>query len=409
MQKTFLVATREFRQQIKSRGFWLTGIGVPVVMLLIWVFTGGLTGSAAPESTADSETADLPEQPIGYVDQANLIRFVPDSIPADLFQAFADALAAESALEQGDITAYYLIQPDYRETGHAQRISLRPAVNPADVRWFNRLLVSNFLPEADEAFIDRLRQPFYQSGLQFSKVNASGQTEAAGNQMLPFVVSLAIMLPLLTGGTYLFHSLIQEKSNRVMEILLVSLRPQQLLLGKILGLSALILVQYLLWGGIGLVVLTVTGPGESLLLTGLNLTGVELILIISFALGGFLLYAALMAGVGALARSVEDSRVWLFVISLPMMIPIYLWVAIVDAPDGLLAVALSLFPFSAPIAMLMRLTNAAVPAWQITISLGLLLLSGVGIIWLMARLFRARTLLSGESLSLRRFWAALQS
>jgi len=377
------------------------------VMLLIWVFTGGLTGPA--EAIADSEAADRPEQPIGYVDQANLIRFVPDSIPADLFQAFADAPAAESALAQGNIAAYYLIQPDYRETGHTQRISLRPAVNPADVRWFNRLLVSNFLPETDEAVINRLRQPFYQAGLQFSKVNASGQTEAAGNRLLPLVVSLAIMLPLLTGGTYLFHSLIQEKSSRVMEILLVSLRPQQLLLGKILGLSALILLQYLLWGSIGLVFLMITGQGGATLLPGLNLTGVELALIVPFALGGFLLYAAVMAGIGALARSVEDSRVWLFVISLPMMIPIYLWVAIVEAPNGLLAVSLSLFPFSAPIAMLMRLTNAAVPAWQIIVSLGLLLLSGAGVIWLMARLFRARTLLSGESLSLRRFWAALQS
>jgi ABC-2 type transport system permease protein len=134
----------------------------------------------------------------------------------------------------------------------------------------------------------------------------------------------------------------------------------------------------------------------------------ELLLIIPFALGGFLLYAALMAGIGALARDVEDGRTWLFVISLPMMIPIYLGVAISGAPNGTLAVALSLIPLSAPVAMLLRITSTAVPIWQIGLSLMLLVLAGLGTIWLMARLFRVQTLLSGESLSVRRFLAALQ-
>ncbi|MEJ2067961.1 MAG: ABC transporter permease, partial [Deltaproteobacteria bacterium] len=98
---------------------------------------------------------------------------------------------------------------------------------------------------------------------------------------------------------------------------------------------------------------------------------------------------------------------WVFIISLPMMIPVYLWMAIVNAPNGPLAVALSMIPFSAPVAMLMRMTTTAVPKWQLITSLVLLLLTGVGMLWLIARLFRVQTLLSGESLSLRRFKAAL--
>lgn len=406
MSKTLVIANREFRLKIRTRGFWLASIGVPVVMLIIFAITGALGGPALGEA-AGEEGPDRPEETIGYVDQANLIQVIPEPIPDDMFQPFSKVQTAEAALARGDIGAYYLILPDYKQTGNVRRISPRLTVNPPDVRWFNRLLQANLLPEADPEFVDRVRRPFYGNGPEFVSVTAGEQAEAQGNQMLPLVVTIAIMVPLFTGGSYLFQSLTQEKSSRVLEILLVSVRPRQLLTGKLLGLGALILVQYLLWAALGLVALVVTGQETAGLLGGLSLSAAELLMIVPFALGGFLLYAALMAGIGALARDVEDSRVWLFVISLPMMIPIYLWIVIASAPNGLLAVVLSLFPFSAPVAMLMRLTSTTVPAWQLGTSLVLLGVTALGVIRLMARLFQARTLLSGESLSLRRFWAAL--
>ncbi len=408
MQKTYVIARREFRQRVRTRGFWLAGIGVPLVLLVIWAFTGALGGSSPAASISELDPADRPDQVIGYVDQANLIQTLPHPIPDDLFKAFTDLQLAEVALDRGNIGAYYVIPTDYRETGQVQRISQRLAVNPPDVRWFNRLLEANLLPEADPEFIDRLRQPFYATGLEFVNVTPEGQIEGSGNQMLPFVVTIAIIIPLFTGAGYLFQSLSQEKTSRVMEILLVSLRPHQLLTGKLLGLGALTLVQYTIWVIVGLFVLIITGQNVGQLLSRINISVNEFLLIIPFALGGFLLYAALMAGIGALARDVEDGRTWLFVISLPMMIPIYLGMAISGAPNGTLAVALSLFPLSAPVAMLLRIASTAVPIWQIVLSLILLVLTGLGTIWLMARLFRVQTLLSGESLSVRRFLATLQ-
>ena len=407
MQKTLLIGSHEFRQKIRSRGFWLTSIGVPVVMLVIWAITGGLGATAGP--AAEPAEVDRPDHTIGYVDQAGLIQMIPDQIPADMFQSFSDVQQANAALEEGEIAAYYLIRPHFRESGDVRRISPHFTLNPPDVRWFNRLLAANLMPEAEAEAVDRLRRPFYETGLQFVSVTAEAQAEGQGNEMMPFLVTIAILVPLFTGGGYVFQSLTQEKSSRVMEILLVSVRPRQLLTGKLLGLSVLTLVQYGIWGAFGLIALLVTGQDVVRLLARLSLSAIDLVLIIPFALGGFLLYAALMAGIGALARDVEDGRVWLFVVSLPMMIPIYMWAMIAADPNGLLAVGLSLFPFSAPVAMLMRLTSATVPAWQIGLSLGLLLLTAFGVIWLMARLFHARTLLSGESLSIRRFLAVLRS
>ncbi|MBN1218315.1 MAG: ABC transporter permease [Anaerolineae bacterium] len=406
MSKTLIIAIREFRQRLRARGFWLGSIGVPLVFLIIWAVSGGVGNT----SVAAAPEMDLPDQVIGYVDQAGLIQTVPPAMPGDLFRALPDLPTAEAALARGDVGAYYIISPGYRETGQVQRISQRLTINPTDVRWFNRLLQANLLPKANPELLERLRRPFNAAGPEFVSVAAAqGQAGAGGTQMGPFLATIVIIMPLFAGAGYLFQSLAQEKTNRVMEILLVSLRPSQLMAGKLLGLGALTLLQYAIWVGLGLAGLLAAGQDVGQILAGIHLPARQLLLVVPFALGGFLLYAALMAGIGALARDVEDGRVWLFVISLPLMLPIYLGVTIAGAPNSVLAVGLSLFPFSAPAAMLLRITGAAVPTWQIALSLMLLALTGIGVVWLMARLFRAQTLLSGESFSVRRLWAALSN
>ena len=410
MRKTLLVAFREFRQRVTSRAFLLAAIGTPLILLVIWLVTGGFGVGASEEPPLQRmEEAGRRDETIGYVDQAGLIQDIPDPVPSDAFRAYADVEAAQAALEQGEIKAYYIVPAEYRQTGEVERVSLRFPTAPPDTDTFDWVLVSNLYPEADREQIQRLRWPFDGAGPTFVSVQAeeAGEGEGPGDTTLPFVVTIAVMIPLFTGGSYLFQSLTKEKSSRVMEILLVSLRPRQLLTGKLLGLSALILVQYMIWTVIASLALAVLGRDVGQLLTGIHLSAGEALLALPYALGGFGLYAALMAGIGALAADVESGRTWIFVLTLPMMAPIYLWTVIVNVPHGPLALALSLFPYSAPVAMLMRMTATSVPAWQLAVSLGLLVLATVGTIWLMARLFRAQTLLSGESLSLQRFWSAL--
>jgi ABC-2 type transport system permease protein len=165
------------------------------------------------------------------------------------------------------------------------------------------------------------------------------------------------------------QSLIQEKSSRVIEILLVSLRPSSLLGGKLVGLGLLILVQYLIWAVIVIAAIIVTGQDMAGILTGINISASELVLMVPYALGGFILYAGIMAGIGALSPDIEGSRLWIFLISLPMLTPLYLWAPITSDPNGALATVISLIPFSAPIAMLLRMTATIVPQWQLIVSL----------------------------------------
>ena len=330
-------------------------------------------------------------------------------MPSHLFQAFPDVRVAEAALARGDVKVYYVVEPDYRETGSVRRVSRDlPGLAASDTEWFNWVLVCNLLPGAQPEEVARLQRPFGRSGPEFVALSAEGEAGAKGNRMLPFLVTIAVMVPLYGSAALLLGSLTQEKSGRVMEILLSSLRPRQLLAGKLLGLGALTFVQYAIWAAVGVLALVVTRRDVTQLLSGVSLSADELLLVVPFSLGGFVLYAALMAGVGALAPDVENSRGWVFLVSLPMMVPMYLWMAISSSPNGALATALSLIPFSAPVAMLLRMTSTTVAAWQVGVSLGLLFVTGVGMIGLMARLFRVQTLLSGEALSLRRMWAALK-
>jgi len=128
---------------------------------------------------------------------------------------------------------------------------------------------------------------------------------------------------------------------------------------------------------------------------------------VPFAAAGFLLYGVLAAGVGALAPSTESSRSWLFLISLPMMAPLYLWLVVVQRPDGPFAVAMSLFPLSAPAGMILRLASGPVPGWQAGLSLALLVATTAALVVATARLFRVHLLLGGERLDLRRVWRTL--
>jgi ABC-2 type transport system permease protein len=407
MRKLLAVALREFRQKVRNRGFLLTSLATPLILLVLWT-AGSLTGGAQETALQELGQIERPDRPLGYVDEANLIETIPEPVPADLFQAYSDTEAARAALESGEIAAFYHLPADYRQTGRVYRVSLDLPTAPPDTRLFDWVLVGNLLGADSAQEIERMREPFGAASREFVNLaEGGGETTEGGFSVLPFLVTVAVIVPLFTCGSYLFQSLVQEKESRIMEILLSSLRPRELLAGKLLGLGALTAVQYAIWIVLTGFVLSVTGRDLTSLLSGISLSVQELLWAIPFALGGFLLYAGLMAGMGALSRDMESSRAWVFVLTLPMLLPIWFWALIAGDPNGPLAVALSLIPFSAPVAMLMRMTSTTVPIWQIGLSLSLLLLSGILTIWLMARLFRVQTLLSGERFSFARAWSVL--
>jgi ABC-2 type transport system permease protein len=402
---TMLVAWREFRERIRSRGFLLSSLGMPIFLIVIWLFTGSMNVASPVPDVPEIPFSQMPVVRYGYVDRFGILQGV-DTGPSLI--AYDDDDGAADALRRGEIDAYYLIPVDYAESGTVRRVSLGlPSTQPDAgtlVILLREGLVADYAPEVAK----RLLAPLGDQGLQVVTLNERAVNDQDPG-MLPFVVTAAIMVPLFTGGGLLLRSLAQEKESRVMEILLVSLRPNQLLAGKVIGMAALVIVQYLAWVLILGLLLPLTGATLGEALRGLNLTTGESVVMLLYGLNGFFLYAAIMAGLGAVAPDVHSSQNWVFIITLPMMIPFYLWMALISAPHGVLAVALSLFPFSAPMAMILRMTSTVVPVWQLALGLVLMMITTLYVTRTMARLFRTQVLLSGEPLSLSRFAQVLRT
>jgi ABC-2 type transport system permease protein len=408
VRNALLVGCREFRVRVRSRGFLFTTFFTPAVILIMWAVQARAVSNPMPPLDSVNANGEI-EGALGYVDPGGLIQRVPPPLSPGDFKLFGTRSDANAALERGEVRAYIDIPPDYVQTGSLTYVTLGLPTSSPNMNAVDWLLIGNLLPSADEAQLTRLRWPFGPGGSPaFVNLSPEGTSGDFMSFMLPFLVTIAVMIPLFTSGSFLLQSIVNEKSNRTLEVLLVSLQPRQLLFGKMIGLGLLTLIQYAVWLGMGSLWLQSLRGSAIGAIQALQISPLEGALVVPFALGGFLLYSAMMAGVGALAPDMEGSRAWVFLIVAPMMIPIYLWTSVVSAPDGVFAVALSLFPFSAPVAMLMRMTSTAVPAWQLVVSLALLIATGAATLLLMGRLFRVQTLLSGEPLSLRRFAAALR-
>jgi len=205
---------------------------------------------------------------------------------------------------------------------------------------------------------------------------------------------------LLVGSGYLLRSVVAEKENRTVEVLLLSLHPRQLMVGKILGFSVVTLVQLGVWLGGGMLILN---RGAALLdVSGFTFPPGFIVWVILFLVLGFLLFASVMAAAGAIAPTAHEGGqvTWLLVI--PLMPTLMFSDLFVEKPNHPLTLVLSLFPFSAPSAMLTRLALGEVPLWQVIVSLTGLALTTCLMVVLAGRFFRAGNLLSAAPFNWRR-------
>jgi ABC-2 type transport system permease protein len=223
---------------------------------------------------------------------------------------------------------------------------------------------------------------------------------------LPYATMMILYVVILMSATLLLNSVTDEKKNRVMEILLVSVSPRQLLAGKIVGLGIMGLVQALIWVGTSYTMLRASGrtlnlPAEYQLPVSLLVWGIV------FFLLGYAVYASLMAGLGALAPNLQAASQATFMVIWPLVLPMLFVVSLIEDTHGALATGFSLFPLTAPVAMITRLAVGGVPLWQPVLSAGLLLITAILTIRAVSAMFHAQTLLSGQPLSVRAYYRAL--
>jgi ABC-2 type transport system permease protein len=409
MNRILLVLKNEIITLLSRRSFWLTALGIPILGTLIFVLVGAVKGNAAASQTV-SQAFSSPQEtlPEGYVDLAGIIRQIPPEIPQGTYESFPDEAAARQALQAGEISSFYVVSPDFIQSGQVTYV--RPDFNPLATigntsYGFTWLLQVN-LAGGNATFASLVNGPIKLEDVSLATAPQPDESNPLA-YWTPYAITLLFYALIIGASSLLLSNVSKEKENRMMEILLTSVTPRQLLTGKIIGLGIVGFGQTLIWLGTTYILAMLSGSTFRLP-AGINLPASFVTWGLVFFLLGYAVYASLMAGLGALAPNLREASQATFVIMLPLMIPLFLSSSVfMSEPNGGIATVLSLFPLTAPVAMMARISAGGVAWWQAPVAAVLLALTAVLILRTVARMFRAQALLAGQGFNTKKFLRAL--
>ena len=397
MNKVLIVARHEFLTLVTKPSFWIALIGLPLFIGVIMAVSILGSGAATAATIASKQNEVIVQ---GYVDHSGLIKAMPQGIT---MQAYPDEAAAQAALSSGKLNGYFVVPADYISSGNVTYISpeFSPVNSPTDN--FEKVLKYNLVGGNATALQHADTAVNVHNETALAPKSSKGGT-GMPFPLLPMFAGILFMIVMITASSYLMQTVSTEKETRVMEVLMSSITPRQMLTGKIIGLGMVGFVQMALWLLSSLTALNYIPEATAL---GSISAGSVVVAVIYFILGYFI-YASLMAGLGALMPGTREAAQYTFFVILPLIIPMYLNTALLYEPNGPLAVALSLIPFTSPVVMVMRITAADVPLYQVVLGAVLLALTVVLVINVVARLFRAQSLLSGSKPSMKDIVLALK-
>ena len=407
MNKTWIILKNELITVIARRSFILTLILIPLVGFAITFIVSALQPT---EPGGTNLLGNLITTPVqlgleGYVDASGIIKDLPKDLKPRL-KVFASEADALNAYHAGEITAYYMVSADYLNTGKIvyARADYNPMSGINQSNAIRRALEYNLLGQ-DFTLLARVQNPMNVEVVSLG----SAPNRDSGNMLtffLPYAVTMLFYIMIFGTASLMLNSITGEKQNRVLEILMTSITPTQMLTGKIIALGLTGLLQTVVWSTAGLLLLRISG--QSLGLAASFQLPVSIIVWGAvFFLLGYGLYGSLMAGVGALVPNLKEASQATTVMIIPMIVPLVFISNLISDSNGGLSVFLSLFPLTSPVAMMTRLSADNVPLWQLLVAVALL----VGMIFLAIRavagMFRAQTLLSGQTFSIKLFFRAL--
>lgn len=395
MNKAWLIAREEFINNVKKPSFLFTAFGIPVVIVVIMFVIVALL----VETEENTERIGA----VAYVDQSGVLAD-PVEVPEN-FSAYPSEEAAHEALEQNTVGAYFVVPEDYIESGQVHAVS-RTNLPEVMQDVFDAFLIANLGRTLDPETVERLIEPVNSQILTLDTGRVISSSAFFVVLFMPFIFVFVFMMGSQTTSTYLMSSVVEEKSNRLMEILITSVTPFQLLLGKIIGLGVLGLLQLSVWLIAGVLLLTF---GQSLeFLQGVSVPTDMIITGLIFFTLNYFLYSSLMAGIGAVTGTETESRQYASILSLVTAVPFFLTISFFTDPDGPVVTFLTLFPFTSPISVIMKMAWGSMSIEHIILSAVILLVTTIVLIWVSARIFRWALLLYGKRPSLRQIFTALR-
>jgi ABC-2 type transport system permease protein len=390
MDKMLLVFKHEFLHTLRRTGFIILTLALPILALLAIGLFHVISGISRPPAEVTR---------IGYVDEAGGFAGFTSQGSYDLV-SYATREAATGALVQKDINEYFVIPADFLSTGAVQRFTLQKEVFPptdltiAVKNFLTSNLLSGKVPAATAGII---QQPL---NLVTTTLTAEGTPATdqggLGNLVIPIIFGVLLALSLIFSSTYVLQGLSEEKENRLMEILLSSISTRQLVTGKVLGIGAAGLAQVIVWAVSLPFLLNLASSTIGGILSTTHLTAGFLVLGVIYFILGYFLFAVLSAGVAAVSASVREGQGLASIFVMFAVAPFWVFSLIMFFPNSPVWVVFSIFPFSAPVLVMLRLGMTGVPAWQLTASLTVLVLSIAGGLWLAARLLRTYLLMYGQ-------------
>lgn len=417
-----LIIEREYRTRVRSKG-WIVATVFGLVAIVALNFAPAIAdtvfGGRQMRLAVVDETAAPGAGSSGYLERlrADLVETL--SSGKQRYVVEPASAGSEELLDQvksGAVDGFLLItragtEDSFKLTtldtiGAAERSRLTSALSAA--RTYLRLEQRGIgAAEAQELF-----RPVSLETEVAGKGRDDG--DAAGESWtLTYVLVLLFYMTLAIYGTYVAMGVIEEKSTRVVEIVVSTVRPFQLMIGKVLGLGFVALTQYALWLAAGFGLLAARGAltGVQVGPVSLRLANIDPWLLVAFgglfALG-FFSFAGLFAAGGSLVSRTEDAQQITGPITMVLVVVFFLAFYAMDNPESTGSVVLSMVPMTSPLIMFVRIAMGDPPAWQIAVSCALSLVAILVLIWLAGKIFRAGILLYGRRMSLAAVVKALR-
>lgn len=430
MSNVSIIIQREFNERVRKKSFIISTLLMPLLMLLLM---------AAPALVMQFSRGE--EKTIAVVDQSGLVApqleddeelsFRIVDMPVEearkqtegLFGVLwigADILADPSAVKLYANSSSSL-SLELSITGRIERILEAEKLKAYDIDNLQRIL--------DEVKTSVTMQTFRNDKSQEEETQAgsSAVATAAG-----FILGMILYMFLLMYGAMVMQSVIEEKQNRVLEVMVSSVRPFQLMLGKILGVAAVAVVQVLIWGVLivvlGSFVMPMLLPEEVLAgaqamqqgmpdataLAGVDPDMLQAVAAVTdtayiaklfgclvlFVFGGYLLYSAMFAAVGSAVDNVQDTQQFQLPITLPIILALIVMMTVIKDPNSPLAFWCSMIPFTSPIVMMARVPYG-IPWWEVALSLAILYASFVAMVWFAAKIYRVGIFMYGKKPSFK--------
>lgn len=431
MNKIGLIIGREFNERVRKKSFIITTILMPVLMLLLM---------AAPALIMNFSQGD--EKQIGVIDESTMIGSRLESDETILFETL-DIPLEEARRTRTDLFAVLYIAPDILE-------------NPKGVQLYANSSTSMTLEMEICGQIERILEAEKLKGYEIENLQAilneietsvsmqtfrndKSQEEVSEAQssmvatVIGYILAFVLYMFLLIYGSMVMQSVIEEKNNRVLEVMVSSVKPFDLMMGKILGVGSVAVLQVVIWGvlilGMGTLVVPHLMPDEVMasataIEQGAALQNADLdpemmqaiaavtdvsyllkifVSMILFVFGGFLLYAAMFAAVGSAVDNVQDASQLQTPITVPIILGLLMMMAVINDPTSKLAFWFSVIPLTSPIVMMARIPYD-IPTWEIVLSLVVLYASFVALVWCAAKIYRVGIFMYGKKPTLKELW-----